>query len=329
MNTIRIFSFVFPSSAGTGAPSVRTETELSFWIKGHARLGVAAAVALATLTGCNTFATRPAAPVEDHSVKVPPPVMVPESSRLPSSHATGKSIPTSTAQTAPLPSLLEEAPLRAEPLPPQPSSRMPGSSAWPPPALAPTPIEVPPPAVGRTDLPAMPVSPPAYPASRSSALPPERGQRPSQRVVTPPPAATTVSGVSTTPTPPTPVQPEIQSPASRPTASSSNTGVVALLGKADDQAAAGQIDSAAVTLERALRIEPENGRLWHELAGIRLKQGQLDAAISVAEKSNSLARNQRDLQARNWRLIAVARQKQGQSQAAAEALLRARSLEGR
>ena len=109
---------------------------------------------------------------------------------------------------------------------------------------------------------------------------------------------------------------------------SSNGGVLALLGKADDQAAGGQLDSAAVTLERALRIEPENGQLWHELAGIRLKQDKLDDAISIAQKSNSLARNQRDLQARNWRLIAVALQKQGKSQASAEALIRARSMEG-
>jgi Tfp pilus assembly protein PilF len=126
-----------------------------------------------------------------------------------------------------------------------------------------------------------------------------------------------------------PTQPAIQPPSStgRPSASS-NSGVVALLGKADDQAAAGRLDSAAVSLERALRIEPENARLWHELASIHLKQGKLGDAASLAEKSNSLARGQADLQARNWRLIAVVRQKQGQSQAAAEALVKARSLEG-
>jgi|GEM_PF-2800358 len=114
----------------------------------------------------------------------------------------------------------------------------------------------------------------------------------------------------------------------RKPSTSSNTGVVALLGKADDQAASGKVDSAAANLERALHIEPENGRLWHELATLRLKQGKAGAAIATAQKSISKARNQKDLQARNWRLISVAYQKQGQSQLAAEALLRARALEG-
>lgn len=101
----------------------------------------------------------------------------------------------------------------------------------------------------------------------------------------------------------------------------------ALLDKADDQAAAGQMDSAAATLERALRIEPENARLWNVLAGIRFKQGRLDEAILMAEKSNSLASNQTSLQARNWRLIVVARSRLGQTEAVIEALRRARLLE--
>jgi len=285
--------------------AINTVKELAF-------LGVAAVAILAMLTGCgNTFPTRPLAPVEDHSVKVPPQAGTPPQQSRPSSlPTTAKSVPT-VAQTAPLPSLLEEGPVRAEPLPPPPVGMISG------------PVRLPiasPPAKLEGALGSVP------PSTVLPAASPDRGQRPAQRMA---PVTPALPGVPATPASLPRVPPEVKLPAvSSPSVSSSNTGVVALLGKADDQAASGQVGPAAATLERALRIEPENGRLWHELAGIRLKQGQLDAAISVAEKSNSLARNQRDLQARNWRLIGVARQQQGQAKAAAEAMLRARSLEG-
>ncbi|CAK0744210.1 hypothetical protein CCP3SC5AM1_1200009 [Gammaproteobacteria bacterium] len=249
----------------------------------------AAVTMLVFLGGCSSLPQSVLAPVEDHGVKsIKKDQLAPE--------------PIETAKTTPLPSI-EDYPLRARPLPPLPSM-ISGATRPPTPSTDDATPSVPP---------LVPVPSAPSPQRLSQPVPP-----------TTPPVASSPVSVPTTKT-----QPEIQSPpAQRPSASSSNTGVVALLGKADDQAASGQIDSAAVTLERALRIEPENGRLWNELAGIRLKQGKLDAAISMAEKSNSMARNQRDLQARNWRLIAVARQKQGQSQAAAEALLRARSMEG-
>ncbi|CAK0756891.1 putative TPR_REGION domain-containing protein [Gammaproteobacteria bacterium] len=305
---------------------VRSKTAISaVRVKGSLLLGMATAVALVALTGCNTLPVRPLSPVEDHSVKVPRQAAPPQQQAgASSSPATSNPESSATAQPAPLPSMLEETPVRAEPLP-SPPIGMVAVPARSPTALAPTPFEGTSP---RADL--LPGS-----AANAVAAPlvvsPDRGARPAQRTtpLVPTPTVVAPTGVPATSTPPTTVQSEIQLPTTpRPATSSSNAGVVALLGKADDQAASGQVGLAAATLERALRIEPENGRLWHELAGIRLKQGQLDAAVSVAEKSNSLARNQRDLQARNWRLIGVARQQQGQTKAAAEAMLRARSLEG-
>lgn len=244
-----------------------------------------------------------------------------------------------TAQAIPLPELIEDAPLRAEPLPlpapkiiADPSLGVSGGNT----AESFSPITkkgidpslpLPPKVVAENSrLPPQTTIPPV-----NQAVPAIPGSVPPGKTPLAPPKNVTAPTIITPPTPsikPPPPQEEIQLPKqpSRPTLSS-NTGVVALLDKADDLAASGQVDTAAVTLERALRIEPENGRLWHELAGIRLKQGRVDAAISFAERSNSFARNQRELQARNWRLIAVARKKQGQDQAATEALNRARALE--
>jgi Tfp pilus assembly protein PilF len=84
--------------------------------------------------------------------------------------------------------------------------------------------------------------------------------------------------------------------------------------------AAGNFPSAAASLERALRIEPRNPRLWHELARVRLKQGQYAQAESVAARSNSWAADDKALRAENWRLIAESRRARGDTEGAQAAL---------
>src|SRR5438105_15198087 len=81
-------------------------------------------------------------------------------------------------------------------------------------------------------------------------------------------------------------------------------------------AAAGRLTNAAASLERALRIEPRNPRLWQELARVRLKQGQYAQAESVAARSNSWAGSDNALRAENWRLIAEAREARGDADGA-------------
>lgn len=108
---------------------------------------------------------------------------------------------------------------------------------------------------------------------------------------------------------------------------SGNRAVMALLDRAQTDADAGRPDAASATLERALRIEPRNARLWHELAQLRLAQGQYAQAISLAQKSNSFAGAQRQLQALNWRVIGQARIAQGNPDAGQRALSRAAALE--
>ncbi len=81
-----------------------------------------------------------------------------------------------------------------------------------------------------------------------------------------------------------------------------------LLARADTHVQAGQWEQAAALLERALRIEPRNAWLWHHLATLRLRQGRYAQAVSLANKSNSLAPGDTVLQEKNRRLVEEARQ---------------------
>jgi tetratricopeptide (TPR) repeat protein len=111
--------------------------------------------------------------------------------------------------------------------------------------------------------------------------------------------------VTTAPTP------APQAPPPAELAGEGNEAVVALLDSASDYVGTGELDKAAAALERALRIEPRNASIWHDLGQIRLHQGQYQQAESLATKSNSLAGDNNTLKARNWRLIAVSRQAVG------------------
>lgn len=99
-----------------------------------------------------------------------------------------------------------------------------------------------------------------------------------------------------------------------------NVAVAGLMDTARSEAAAGNLANAAASLERAIRIEPRNPRLWHELARVRLKQGQYAQAESVAARSNSWAGDDRSLRADNWRLIAESRRARGDEEGARAAM---------
>ena len=105
-----------------------------------------------------------------------------------------------------------------------------------------------------------------------------------------------------------------------------NPAIMELLNDANRHSAEGRHDGAAVALERALQIEPQDAALWHRLARTRLDQGRLDLAEALAAKSNSLAAGDPNLQAQNWRVIAKARQKRGDALGAEDALARAARL---
>ncbi|RCX26607.1 tetratricopeptide repeat protein [Thioalbus denitrificans] len=105
--------------------------------------------------------------------------------------------------------------------------------------------------------------------------------------------------------------------------------VVALLETAREQQNADRLAEAAASLERAVRIEPRNARVWYELATVRFRQGQLQQAEQLARKSDALAGPDNTLRARNWRLIALVRMKLGDNAGAVSARRQAEELEVR
>jgi len=97
--------------------------------------------------------------------------------------------------------------------------------------------------------------------------------------------------------------------------------VASLMNSARADNAAGRLANAAASLERALRIEPRNPRLWQELSRVRLSQRDYVQAESCAARSNSWAgSDDGTLRADNWRLIAQAREARGDADGAKAAL---------
>ena len=60
--------------------------------------------------------------------------------------------------------------------------------------------------------------------------------------------------------------------------------VVALLDHAEEQANNGDLPAAAMTLERAIRIDSRNPVLWHHLASVRLAEGDAIQAEQLAKE---------------------------------------------
>lgn len=102
--------------------------------------------------------------------------------------------------------------------------------------------------------------------------------------------------------------------------------VQALLSTAQQQRGKGDLNGAASSLERALRIAPQEPQVLYRLSEIRLMQGDLAQAEQLAQRGLSYSSGRPALQAGLWDLIAEAREKQGNSQGAAEARQKARAF---
>lgn len=103
--------------------------------------------------------------------------------------------------------------------------------------------------------------------------------------------------------------------------------VQSLIANAEKSTKAGDLDSASVMLERALRISPRNAELTYQLASLRLKQSQPRLAEDLGKKAEFLAATDKALKKRCWQLIAQARELQGNVQGAKEAQLKADNLQ--
>jgi predicted Zn-dependent protease len=95
--------------------------------------------------------------------------------------------------------------------------------------------------------------------------------------------------------------------------------IIALRSEAETSLESGDLDNAAAALERAIRIQPRNPELWHDLAEVRLKQEQPGLAEDLAKKSNLHAKGNVELIRANWAIIAEARRLKGDLEGAEDA----------
>jgi predicted Zn-dependent protease len=103
----------------------------------------------------------------------------------------------------------------------------------------------------------------------------------------------------------------------------------ALVAQAHTQAEGGDFGQAAATLERALRIEPDNPLLWIELGRARLGENNPAQADAMGRKALALATGDAAAQSSAWRLIADALRARGRNGEAAEADQHAQGLAAR
>ena len=97
----------------------------------------------------------------------------------------------------------------------------------------------------------------------------------------------------------------------------------ALVNQAQKQSAAGEYATAAATMERALRIEPENPLLWIELGKVRQAEHNYAQADAMARKALVVAGGDTRAQSAAWKLIAESLRARGRTAEAREAQERA------
>ncbi len=81
-----------------------------------------------------------------------------------------------------------------------------------------------------------------------------------------------------------------------------------LLAQVERASARGDQGTARATLERALKIKPEDARLWLRLAELNFDDGEFEQASVMAQRARALAHGERQLLERSDDLLARARQ---------------------
>jgi predicted Zn-dependent protease len=103
----------------------------------------------------------------------------------------------------------------------------------------------------------------------------------------------------------------------------------ALVTQAQAQRKKGDLPGASVTLDRALRIEPNNPLLWIEMGELRMDQQNFAQAENMGRKALSMSVGDDTTQSRAWELIAQSLRARGRNTEAAEAMARAREASPR
>jgi hypothetical protein len=116
---------------------------------------------------------------------------------------------------------------------------------------------------------------------------------------------------------PTPLPPPV---VREPTLGAASRSLVA---QAQTQLASKNYAVAASSIERALRIEPDNPLLWIELGKVRQAEGNYQQAENMGRKAASMAVNAPRTQSAAWSLIAESLRAQGKNAQAREAQERA------
>jgi Flp pilus assembly protein TadD len=93
----------------------------------------------------------------------------------------------------------------------------------------------------------------------------------------------------------------------------------ALVKQAHAQSGKGDFGAATATVERALRIEPNNPLLWIELGQVHLAEGNTSQAESMGRKAVALAVGDPNAQSSAWRLVGDALRIRGRVLEATEA----------
>jgi tetratricopeptide (TPR) repeat protein len=127
------------------------------------------------------------------------------------------------------------------------------------------------------------------------------------------------------------VPPAAPAPAERPSTAPAKqfhlgAATTALVAQAQRQAGSGDYAPATATLERALRIEPDNPLVWIELGRVHLAEGDAGQADALGRKALALATGDPAAQASAWRLIADSLRARGRNTDAYDAERRAASL---
>lgn len=105
-----------------------------------------------------------------------------------------------------------------------------------------------------------------------------------------------------------------------------NAASTALVGQAHSQLAANNPMMAASTIERALRIEPNNPLLWIEYAQVRMSEQSFSQAENMARKALMLANGDPKTQSSAWRVIATSLRAQNKTIEAQQADSKADTL---
>lgn len=153
------------------------------------------------------------------------------------------------------------------------------------------------------------------------------------RTAAPPPAATSpvpapaAAAPSVSPLPaPSAESPRRPQPPRQLADGAQLPAVKGLVAAADGALARGDVELAAVNLERAQRLAPQSALVYQRLASVRLRQKRPAEAEQMARKALAYAGSAAQ-QAALWQLIATARQMQGQHSQAQEARARAAALQ--